>query len=88
MGGDHLTAEERALWKLAGLQQHSHANAIKLSRIGRDYIEPVYLAPCHQDHELATGPRFAWPPRVVRRDHGERPKADQQPYSLEDPPEA
>lgn len=74
MGGDHLTEEERALWTRAAWQQRSRDNAVKLSRIGRDYVEPIYLAPCHQDNELATGPRFGWPPpRRLNWDQGERP---------------
>jgi len=60
MGGDHLTWGERQEWRLLGLRQRIADQTVTLSRIGRDYAEPVYLAPCQQDHEPAKGPRLDW----------------------------
>jgi len=67
MGGDHFDKEGRAGWENVALLQKKHDNALRFSRVGRDYIEPVYLAPCDQDRELATGPRFESLARFVGR---------------------
>ena len=50
-GGDHLTTTERREWRFVGLAMKSHDLTVMMSRIGRDYMEPVYLAPCWRDME-------------------------------------
>jgi len=55
-----LTPDERRAWRFLGLHQQIADQTVRLSRIGRDYAEPVYLAPCQQDREPAKGPRPDW----------------------------
>ena len=61
IGGDLLTWAERREWKLMGLAQKIHENRVLMSRIGRNYIEPLYLAPCWRDMEpLPPRPKVHW----------------------------
>lgn len=51
IGGDQLTWAERHEWRMFGLAQKSRDLSVLMSRIGRDYMEPIYLAPCWRDTE-------------------------------------
>lgn len=61
IGGDQLTRAERREWLFLGLSQKAHDITVRMSRIGRDYAEPVYLASCWRDMEpLPPRPKVHW----------------------------